>query len=379
MKKESMTETQKEPQTPACGYILNQIYFYLTQGCNLKCRHCWIAPKYQTGERIWPSVDLELFKDIIDQGMDLGLSGVKLTGGEPLIHSDIERILDHINATGLRLTIETNGVLCTPRIAGKIAGNKKPFVSVSLDAPDAKTHEWVRGVPGCFDAALEGVRNLVKAGLRPQIIMSVMRRNADKMEAVVRLAEKENADSVKFNLVTPTARGEQMQKAGETLSIKELTDLGNWVENTLAPSSELRIVYSHPTAFRPLSRTFTKPNGRCGIFGIIGVLGDGKYALCGIGETVSELVFGHAEKDRLADVWNHNPVLNDIRKGLPGELEGICRACLMKKNCLGSCVAMNYYRSRNLFAPHWYCELAHEAGLFPATRIRPGSALEYGE
>ena len=163
-----MTENQKKIQTPECGYYLNQIYFYLTQGCNLKCRHCWIAPKYQSEETVWPSLDFELFKDILRQGMDLGLSGVKLTGGEPLIHPDIERILDHINETGLRLTIETNGVKCTPRIAEKIMKNPRPFVSVSLDAADAETHEWVRGVPGCFDAALEGVRNLVRAGLRPR-------------------------------------------------------------------------------------------------------------------------------------------------------------------------------------------------------------------
>ena len=209
--------------------------------------------------------------------------------------------------------------------------------------------------------------------------MSVMRRNVEQMEAVVRLAEKENAESVKFNLVTPTARGEQMQKSGETLSIKELIDLGHWVENTLAPSSELRIVYSHPTAFRPLNKLFTKSEGRCGIFGIIGVLGNGKYALCGIGETVPDLVFGHAETDRLKDIWHHNPVLKDIREGLPGELKGICGDCLMKNMCLGSCVAMNYYRSKDLFAPQWYCDLAHGAGLFPPARIRPGSVSEYGE
>ena len=372
-----MAENKKEINVPECGYYLNQIYFYLTQGCNLRCRHCWIAPKYQTEESIWPSVDFELFKDIVSQGKDLGLSGVKLTGGEPLIHPDIEKILDHIQEKGLRLTMETNGVRCTPGIVEKIVKNERPFVSVSLDGADAATHEWVRGVPGCFDAALEGVRNLVRAGLRPQIIMSVMRRNADQMEAVVRLAEKENAESVKFNLVTPTARGEQMHKSGEALSIKELVDLGSWIENTLEPSSPIRIIYSHPTAFRPLSKIFTKSDGRCGIFGIIGVLGDGKYALCGIGETVPELVFGHAEKDRLADVWNNNPVLNDIRKGLPGDLKGICRDCLMKKMCLGSCVAMNYYRAHELFAPHWYCEEAQNLKLFPAQRIQPGSASDY--
>ena len=373
-----MTENKKEIKVPECGYFLNHIYFYLTQGCNLKCRHCWIAPKYQTENAIWPSLDFDLFKDIVKQGMDLGLSAVKLTGGEPLIHPDIGKIIDHISGTGLRLTIETNGTKCTPGIVEKIMKNNRPFVSVSLDGADAATHEWVRGVPGCFDASLEGVRNLVRAGLRPQIIMSIMRRNFGQMEAVVRMAEKENAESVKFNLVTPTARGEQMQKSGETLSIKELIDLGHWIENTLEPSSGIRIVYSHPTAFRPLSKIFTKSSGRCGIFGIIGVLGDGKYALCGIGETVPDLVFGHAEKDRLADVWNNTPVLNDIRKGLPGDLKGICGDCLMKNLCLGACVAMNYYRGRDLFAPHWYCEEAHNVELFPTERIRPDSLSEYG-
>ena len=241
-------------------------------------------------------------------------------------------------------------------IIDKILKCKHPFVSVSIDGIDAETHEWVRGVPGCFDAAWTGARNLIKAGLRPQIIMSVMRHNVEQMEDVVHMAEKEGAESVKFNLVTPTARGEQMHDAGETLSIKELIDVGHWVENTLEPSTKLRVVYSHPIAFRPLSKICRQPGGQCGIFSIIGVLGSGKYALCGIGETVPELLFGHANKDKLVDIWNNNQVLKDIREGLPKELKGICKACILRDKCLASCIAMNYYRYHDLFAPHWYCE-----------------------
>ena len=83
----------KEIKVPECGYFLGSIYFYLTEGCNLKCRHCWIAPKYQTEDAIWPSVDFELFKDIIRQGKELGLSSIKLTGGEPLIHPILIKFL----------------------------------------------------------------------------------------------------------------------------------------------------------------------------------------------------------------------------------------------------------------------------------------------
>ncbi len=102
-------------------YPLNQIYFYLTEGCNLRCRHCWIAPKYQTEGNSYPALDLDLFKAIIEQAKPLGLTGVKLTGGEPLLHPQIKEILEHIRAENLDLTVETNGVLCTLELAGKIA------------------------------------------------------------------------------------------------------------------------------------------------------------------------------------------------------------------------------------------------------------------
>jgi len=51
-------------------------------------------------------------------------------------------------------------------------------------------------------------------------------------------------------------------------------------------------------------------------------------------------------------------------------LEGICGQCIMKGLCLGSCVAQNYYRSRNLWAGYWFCEEARERGLFPVSRLQ---------
>ena len=59
------------------------------------------------------------------------------------------------------------------------------------------------------------------------------------------------------------------------------------------------------------------------------------------------------------------------REGLPEKLEGICGECLMKAKCVGSCIAQNYYSSKNLWAPYWYCEQARKRGLFPETRVTP--------
>jgi SynChlorMet cassette radical SAM/SPASM protein ScmF len=375
MSKPSVEKMEKEREN--LTYPLNQIYFYLTEGCNLRCRHCWIAPKYQSEANQYPALDLDLFKSIIEQGKPLGLIGVKLTGGEPLLHPQLNEILEHIRTEDLSMTLETNGVLCTPELAEKMAACKDPFVSVSLDGADAGTHEWVRGVNGCFDEAIEGLRNLVNAGFRPQLIMTIMRHNKDQMESVVRLAERLGAGSVKFNIVQPTARGEKMYESGEALSIEELVDLGQWVESTLSASTPLRLYYSHPMAFRPLGKMFGENGdgcGVCGILSILGVLADGSYALCGIGETVSDLVFGHAGIDLLEHVWTNTPVLQMIREELPHRLEGICGDCLMKERCIGSCLAQNYYRNKSLWEPFWFCEEAHNRGLFPETRVPPKKA-----
>jgi len=367
----SLPEMASQPDQSVQGSVppLNQLYFYLTEGCNLACRHCWLAPKLDPGAQRYASLPVDLFEEAIRQAKPLGLQGVKLTGGEPLMHPAISRLLDIVRRAELDLTIETNGLLCTPALAAEIARGGRPFVSVSIDGADAATHEWVRGVAGSFEAACQAVRNLAQVGLVPQIICSVMRRNADQLAAVVSLAEGLGAGSVKFNVVQPTARGERLHETDGVLSVPELIELGRYVECELARRTRLQLFFDHPVAFRPLSRLASGDGcGVCGILGILGVLPDGHYALCGIGEQVPELVFGQVGVDSLDRVWRDHPVLQELRAGLPQRLEGICAECLMKARCLGSCLAQNYYRSRSLWAPFWFCEQAEALGLFPASR-----------
>jgi SynChlorMet cassette radical SAM/SPASM protein ScmF len=367
----SLPSGKKQQKTGRTGtYTINTLYFYLTEGCNLACRHCWMGPRFDAAGNHYPTLPVELFETAIREAKPLGLSGVKLTGGEPLLHPHFTRLLEIVRREELKLIIETNGLLCTPEIAAEIAKSPDRFVSVSIDGTDAATHEWVRGVAGSFESARQAVKNLVAAGIRPQIIFTVMRGNAGQVDAIVRLAEEIGASSVKFNVVQPTARGEKLHEALETLNIADLIALGRHVERELAPKTKLKLIIQYPQAFRALHRLASDEGcGTCGIFGIMGVIASGHYALCGIGEQVPDLVFGEVGKDLLEEVWRENPILKALREGLPERLEGVCSRCLMKQICRGSCVAQNYYRKGSLWAPNWFCEQAEEAGLFPASRL----------
>jgi len=349
---------------------INLLYFYLTEGCNMACRHCWLAPRFDTTGNRYATLPVELFETAVREAKPLGLSGVKLTGGEPLLHPHFMRLLEIVRREELGLTIETNGLLCTPEIAADIAKSPKRFVSVSIDGADAETHEWVRGVPGSYKAARQAVNNLVAAGIRPQVIFTVMRSNAGQVDAIVHMAEKLGAASVKFNVVQPTARGEKLHEVRETLNVAELIELGRHVELELAPKTNLQVFFDYPQAFRALNRIAKGDGcGVCGILGILGVIASGHYALCGIGEQVPDLVFGEVGRDRLEVVWREHSILNALRGGLPERLEGVCSHCLMKRRCLGSCVAQNYYSTGSLWAPFWLCKQAEEVGLFPASRL----------
>ena len=347
---------------------LTQLYLYLTEGCNLACRHCWLAPKYDPYCSKYPYLDIEIIKSIVNEALPLGLASVKLTGGEPLMHPSIIKIVNLINDYKLKLNIETNGLVLSKEIVNEIAKNVDAFVSVSLDGACTETHDWVRGVEGSFSAASKSIVYLANAGLRPQIVFSVMAHNVKEINQLIKLAEKLGAYSIKFNIVHPTGRGENLHNLNNTLSVKEYIQLGNRVVFELQNTTKVQLNYHYPVAFWPLSR-LNKQWGGCDIHNILGVLPNGKYALCGIGEQIPELVFGIAGKDSLLEIWNEHPVLKKIREDIPNKLKGVCGRCLLKNNCKGSCIAQNYYRSRDLTSPFWFCELAENANLFPKSRL----------
>ena len=351
---------------------LNSYYVYLTGGCNLACRHCWLSPTFQPDGGTGGHLDYDLFALAIEEGIPLGLQSVKLTGGEPLLHPHLVRMVDLLREKNLRLTIETNGTLLTASLARYLKDQSTlNFISVSLDGANPETHETFRGVKGSFEKACQGIRFLVEVGYRPQVIMGLHAGNENEIESLVRMAEQLGAGSVKLNMVQPIGRGKLMTQRGQALDVLRLIELGKWVD-TLQERSTLRLHYSWPIAFYGLNRLQNLDGYSCSIFNILGILPDGHLAMCGIGVHVPELCYGMLGRDHIPEIWVSNPLLVELRKSLPVSLEGVCRECIFRDQCVGACVAENYHISGKLGAPFWFCQEARSLGIFPENRLTTG-------
>jgi SynChlorMet cassette radical SAM/SPASM protein ScmF len=362
--------TDRKLELPDGVPPLNTYYVYLTGGCNLACRHCWISPSFQANGGTGGHLDYDLFALAIEEGLPLGLKNVKLTGGEPLLHPDFIRIVDLISEKKLGLTIETNGTLMTESIAHHLKEKSTlGHISVSLDGATADTHDPFRGVKGSFEKAVQGVRYLVEVGFSPQIIMSIHAGNVEEIEALVRLAEKLGCGSVKFNLIQPSGRGEMMIERGQTLDIQRLVELGRWVEGDLKESTAIRLHYGWPTAFRSIKQLLSGgTTDTCGIFNVLGVLSSGYLAMCGIGTQMPDLCYGMLKENSVSNIWNSHPMLIRLRQELPSNLKGICGKCAFRNKCLGSCVANNYLLTNSLSGSNWFCQLAADSQIFPISR-----------
>jgi SynChlorMet cassette radical SAM/SPASM protein ScmF len=352
---------------------LTSFYLYLTDSCNLRCRHCWIAPRFVDGQPApGEYLDLDLLRQAIAEAKPLGLHNVKLTGGEPTLHPQFAEVVDLLTAEGLRAHIETNGTLVDADLAHHLKEHTSVwFVSVSLDGPTAEIHDPFRGVKGSFDAAVRGFRHLVDAGYRPQVIMCPHRGNVDYIEDVVQMAVELGAGSVKFNPVAHTGRGIAMHERDETLGIEDILDLARFVRGPLQSRTPIRLFLNTPLALYTVGELAQmESNSRCQVLHILGILGSGHMALCGIGRTIPELCFGKLGENSVADVWLNHPTLRGLRQALTGEYPGLCGQCIHAGRCLTHCVADNYQQSGRLVTPHSLCAEAYAHGLFPVTRLK---------
>lgn len=177
--------------------------------CNLRCGMCphWREP----GEK---PLAIEAFVDLVDDLAALGCRRIHLSGGEPTLRPDLEVLVAHAARLGLRVAMTTNATRIDAARARALADAGLRQANVSLDAPDAATHDRIRGVPGAFERAVAGFRHLsavLPAG-RLRVNTVVSEANWEAMPAMARFVRDLGAD--RWNLMPMDEAFPELRRLG---------------------------------------------------------------------------------------------------------------------------------------------------------------------
>ena len=174
-----------------------------TSRCNLGCIHCYASAGEKGAEA---EMDTASGKELIKDLAAFGVPVILFSGGEPLLRNDLPELAGFAVDKGLRVTLSSNGTLITEGIAEQLSRTGFAEVGISLDGTES-INDRFRGRQGAYQAALVGIRNCVKEGLRVSLRFTITRFNYQEIPAMFHLAEQEGVNRLCFYHLAYAGRG----------------------------------------------------------------------------------------------------------------------------------------------------------------------------
>jgi cyclic pyranopterin phosphate synthase len=230
------------PLADAQARPLRDLRISVTDRCNFRCVYCMPKEVFGREYRFLPREQLLTFEEIERLGRifaEQGVEKIRLTGGEPLLRRDLERLVAMLAAIpGVEVAMTTNGSLLAPRaLALADAGLRR--ITVSLDSLDDAVFRAMNDVDFPVARVLTGIEAAAAVGLGPVKVNMVVKRGL-------------NEESV-----LPMAR--HFRATGHVLRFIEYMDVGatnGWRLNDVVPADEILAAIDREMPLEPLERSY---------------------------------------------------------------------------------------------------------------------------
>jgi len=308
----------------------------VTRACDLACVHCRAeampAPdpaQLSTAEAL----------DLLDQLRELGPGVLVLTGGDPLKRPDLFTIIEAARCRGLEVAVTPSVTpLLTLDAIRRFADSGTSRLALSLDGPDARTHDAFRGSPGAFAATVRAIAAARVTGLPMQVNTSLTRDTVRHLPPIGRLLESIAPVLWSVFFVVPVGRAAAAQQLDAATCEQTFHWLYDWreatgiaVKTTAAPAFR-RVVLRREAARARAARAPRRP--------LPPAINDGKgfVFVSHTGDVFPSgflpLAAGNVRHARLAEVYRRSPLFRALRD--ERRLEGKCGACPFRSLCGGS-------------------------------------------
>lgn len=298
-------------QTPYSGRggmalnSLSELWFHLSDRCNLKCAHCLFSNNASRARSIAPGILLKT----ADEAYFLGCRLICLTGGEPLIYPEIHDIIKKLlSYDGMRVAILSNGFDLKGFIE-EIPSELKHRIhlQISFDGP-CEYHEKLRG-KGSFNKVTESIERLIEAGFSTSAAMAVNESNVNVMQETTALVAQLGLKAIHFQHHFALGEGsnfhilgiktltENFAKAFETATSKGVT-----IDNFDALRSQI---------FSPAGTRFDLGNAA---WESLAVGPDGTIFPTPATVDIAGLAAGNVvDTEGLENIWRKSPLLEQVR------------------------------------------------------------------
>jgi GTP 3',8-cyclase len=222
------------------GRPLRDLRISVTDRCNFRCVYCMPKEVYGRDHRFLDRRELLTFEEIARVArifVDSGVRKLRITGGEPLVRRDLERLIALLAELEVELTLTTNGSLL-PQKAKALADAGLSRVTVSLDSLDDTQFRALNDVDFPVARVLEGIDAAAAAGL-PVKVNAVVKRGANDDQIVPMAAF--------------------FRERGHTLRFIEYMDVGTtngWRTDDVVPAAEIVAALDQAFGVEPVEAAY---------------------------------------------------------------------------------------------------------------------------
>jgi len=149
-------------------------------------------------------------KQLLSELAEANCPVVLFSGGEPLLREDLFELLSQARRLGLRVVLSTNGTLIDLETATQLARVGVGYVGISVDG-DEEFHDKFRAARGSFKAAVAGIENCKKAGLKTGLRFTITKANAEQIPAAFDIAASTAVRRICFYHLIRTGRAANCQ------------------------------------------------------------------------------------------------------------------------------------------------------------------------
>lgn len=342
----------------------------ITDCCNLSCVYCYADANAKRHSHM----NVRLFEKIVGELEAAGVHYLRIAGGEPFMHPQIDEIMEICRKTKMIKSISTNATLINEQAVSILKNSAIDWVVVSLDGATEKVNNITRGG---YKEVVNGIKILRDSGITTKIACVVSSINCHHIEEIVELAEKMGVYSVGFILQSDVGRAHDNMCA-ITLS---RNDLENFIKNiTLLKSKnynvKIGVVFPYESkmpwelkallsevqvdTYWPEYSSNSQENDISCMAGITTCAISSTGMLFGCEQMLGfpELSSGSLQEESFKNLWEKMKNINILRNLNINMLPSKCQLC--QNYCGGGCRAIAYENTGDLLGSDTRCDLLYE-------------------